>query len=233
MNPSRVVEKPCKFCEELFRLPMCRVIRDHFCSSDCSKLYRENKKNARAKICLICGSPFIPRQYQLKAGGGKYCGKKCRGIGFSSIPRTPEWREKISRSQRGRPGKVGPDNPRWKGGHEYCYRQRLADGRIKRNVATYRLRHPEKVREWEQNRGALKTGRLPKGTVSNLLALQKNRCAACKKQLCGKYHVDHVVPLSRGGTHSKGNVQLLCPACNVRKSAKMPERFMREMGFLL
>lgn len=29
---------------------------------------------------------------------------------------------------------------------------------------------------------------------------------------------DHVVPLSKGGTHERGNLQLACAECNVRKS---------------
>lgn len=35
--------------------------------------------------------------------------------------------------------------------------------------------------------------------------------------------LDHIVPLSRGGTHTKANVQLLCFRCNARKSNKYPE----------
>lgn len=35
------------------------------------------------------------------------------------------------------------------------------------------------------------------------------------------FHVDHVVPLSRGGEHSYANVQLAHPFCNCRKHNKM------------
>ncbi len=31
---------------------------------------------------------------------------------------------------------------------------------------------------------------------------------------------DHVVPLSKGGTHERGNLQLACAECNIRKGAK-------------
>lgn len=34
------------------------------------------------------------------------------------------------------------------------------------------------------------------------------------------YHVDHVHPLSLGGTNDPSNLQLLCPTCNRRKGAK-------------
>jgi 5-methylcytosine-specific restriction endonuclease McrA len=29
---------------------------------------------------------------------------------------------------------------------------------------------------------------------------------------------DHIVPLSKGGTHERGNLQLACAECNIRKS---------------
>lgn len=33
---------------------------------------------------------------------------------------------------------------------------------------------------------------------------------------------DHIVPWSRGGPTVWSNLQLLCPACNLRKQARMP-----------
>jgi 5-methylcytosine-specific restriction endonuclease McrA len=36
------------------------------------------------------------------------------------------------------------------------------------------------------------------------------------------YHVDHIVPLSKGGEHSYRNTQPAHPVCNLRKGAKAP-----------
>jgi len=44
----------------------------------------------------------------------------------------------------------------------------------------------------------------------------------CKQ--CGSYknlHVDHIIPLSRGGTNDDTNLQTLCGLCNLRKSNKV------------
>lgn len=40
------------------------------------------------------------------------------------------------------------------------------------------------------------------------------------------------MPIARGGSNTDDNVQLLCPACNLKKSAKHPVDFMQERGFL-
>lgn len=45
-----------------------------------------------------------------------------------------------------------------------------------------------------------------------------HRCAYCKGE--GDLHMDHVVPLSRGGTHTIGNVVPACPPCNLSKHSR-------------
>jgi len=45
-------------------------------------------------------------------------------------------------------------------------------------------------------------------------------------QYCGSTHnltLDHVVPLSRGGSHSWDNVVTACERCNQRKGNRTPE----------
>lgn len=34
-------------------------------------------------------------------------------------------------------------------------------------------------------------------------------------------HLDHVRPVARGGRSTEGNIQLLCPACNLSKGARL------------
>ena len=36
------------------------------------------------------------------------------------------------------------------------------------------------------------------------------------------WHLDHVIPLSRGGAHAYDNVAVSHPACNIRKGASLP-----------
>lgn len=69
--------------------------------------------------------------------------------------------------------------------------------------------------------------------IEDLLKLQKNKCACCKKSLNGKYDVDHIQSLKKGGDNSRLNIQILCPRCNRKKSAKDPIQFMQEQGYLI
>lgn len=46
------------------------------------------------------------------------------------------------------------------------------------------------------------------------------RCANCGAG--GRLTLDHRIPLSRGGTWKRGNLQLLCDKCNSEKADRMP-----------
>lgn len=53
------------------------------------------------------------------------------------------------------------------------------------------------------------------------------RCYLCKKVFeASDLQVDHIVPVSRGGTHTRDNVATACGHCNASKGAKLLE----EMG---
>ncbi|MFD1277447.1 HNH endonuclease [Streptomyces kaempferi] len=55
----------------------------------------------------------------------------------------------------------------------------------------------------------------------------RHRCAYCGGN-SGGIHMDHVVPLSRGGRHAIGNVLPACQACNLSKGAKLIVEWKRD-----
>lgn len=75
------------------------------------------------------------------------------------------------------------------------------------------------------------------GDVTNeqLLALIKNarNCYWCNCNLEDvKIHIDHYVPLSKGGEHTLNNLVISCDACNMKKGAKDPIKFAQSVGRL-
>lgn len=72
-----------------------------------------------------------------------------------------------------------------------------------------------------------------KEDVSRIFQAQRGRCAYCRIKLHGKYHVDHIIPLSSGGHNAPSNIQVTCVACNLKKNKKSPEDFARVMGMLI
>lgn len=242
---SKRILKICENCGNNFSIPRCRDWREHCCSSDCKKEHRQKKslqsKESRKRTCFECGSIFYPRQSQIDSGGAKYCCRTCQVRAMIRIAHKDESNKKRAESVKmAMQGKYrsGPDHPQWNGGKKASI-QRVNEKR-KNNPEIYRAKrraylaaNPDKAREWARSRGRRKNGRLPRGSVKALLVMQKYKCAICNVAVKLKFHVDHIVPLALGGEHSKKNIQILCPSCNVRKSAKDPISYMQELGLLI
>ncbi len=82
-------------------------------------------------------------------------------------------------------------------------------------------------------RKLLAGGSFNKRDIDFLLKSQKNRCISCPESLKRGYHIDHIIPLSKGGSNDRKNIQLLCQPCNNQKYNKDPVAFMQQKGFLL
>lgn len=61
--------------------------------------------------------------------------------------------------------------------------------------------------------------------VQRLYKEQGGRCFYCDKSVGTAYHVDHVIPLSRGGSNGPDNLVVACPFCNQSKNDRLPEEW--------
>ena len=62
-------------------------------------------------------------------------------------------------------------------------------------------------------------GRVTQEDVEAILRRQGWKCAIGGEDIRFEYHLDHRVPLARGGRHEVGNLQATCPRCNLRKGS--------------
>lgn len=97
------------------------------------------------------------------------------------------------------------------------YRQSVKD-----KTAWY-IKNPEAVKAHSHKRRARKVGAegsFTKEDVKNIMRAQDYLCAICSVYLI-KYHIDHIVPLSKGGSNWPENLQMTCATCNLSKGAKL------------
>src|SRR3972149_6292312 len=52
--------------------------------------------------------------------------------------------------------------------------------------------------------------------------MQKGLCWWCSYELGQQYHVDHRIPLARGGSNGPENIVISCPSCNTSRRDKLP-----------
>jgi 5-methylcytosine-specific restriction endonuclease McrA len=240
--PAGRTAKKC-LCGAWFSLASCHAQGHKSCSAACGKKSRASARDAakaeRLRTCQHCGVEFFPRQWQIDVGVGKYCSAACRNAAILPALQAPEVMKRAlvgyrkAREEGRFPDTKGEKNKRWQGGRTATLQRAKESGRQAAWCKNYRKNNPHKVREFDQRRRGRKTGRLPKGTVSALYVRQRGRCASCTCKLPTNYHTDHITPLAKGGKHEPLNIQLLCPTCNVRKSARDPLVFARMNGRLL
>jgi len=94
----------------------------------------------------------------------------------------------------------------------------------------YRQNNPDKEREWDHRKRALKRNQLGDWKASYEQVLFKNQnglCFYCRCDISKGYHIEHMIPLSRGGMHDLKNIVLSCPDCNLRKGTQTAEEFIQ------
>jgi len=98
----------------------------------------------------------------------------------------------------------------------------------------YAEKYPEKIRHNTLNRIARKKAAPGKYTLADIEQLYENQCdlcAYCGIRLFGEYHVDHVIPLIKGGSNWPDNLLLTCAFCNHSKNAHTFEEWRAWRGW--
>lgn len=81
-----------------------------------------------------------------------------------------------------------------------------------------------------KRREVLKNSEKATNTQIKQLIKESKKCYWCNKELNNLYHIDHYMPIAKGGNHNIENLVISCPSCNLRKHSKDPLQFAKEIG---
>lgn len=116
---------------------------------------------------------------------------------------------------------------------EECNRRSRARHHAHKEEANERTRqwfldHPEAKNAYEMNRRARKRNNGGTHTGEDRIAQferQNGKCFYCNKKMGDDWQIDHVMPLSLGGSNGPENLVATCKECNMSKKAKHPMDF--------
>ncbi|QJB21902.1 glycolate dehydrogenase [Xanthomonas phage FoX3] len=96
--------------------------------------------------------------------------------------------------------------------------------RKRANVAAWRAANPEKASAHWSNRRARKAAAIPADWSDFDQFVMEEAAAACKRreEMTGyAWHVDHMIPLAKGGLHCATNIQVIPASMNMSKGDKL------------
>jgi hypothetical protein len=191
--------------------------------------------------CVRCGElkPATPKHFHKSKLGRDGLHTHCKPC---DVARHREWRARNATYDRDhmRATSRGEKQPRRP--------SRPKHGRNKENARAYDLRnrdlrnaqhnawrklHPEKNRAWVacyRARMAKAPGSHTSQDLLDLYEEQDGRCSYCGMPLRGEYEVEHMTPISRGGSNDRDNLCLSCESCNASKQNRTADEFYRNVG---
>lgn len=98
-----------------------------------------------------------------------------------------------------------------------------------KNTAKHSAENPELVRNRLDRRQGLEdnaSGYYSELDIRKIRRELNDLCRFCNSPLKGIGEIEHLTPLSRGGTNNKGNLTLSCINCNREKTNKTLEEYL-------
>ncbi|WP_175952874.1 HNH endonuclease signature motif containing protein [Burkholderia sp. BCC0405] len=107
---------------------------------------------------------------------------------------------------------------------------------IRRRHSEWKRANLDKIREYNNRRRAMLVAAEGSHTADDALEILAAQQYKCANTLCAadlrvtKRHLDHKVPLVRGGSNGRENLQWLCASCNLSKWAMTDEEWRQKLG---
>lgn len=170
----------------------------------------EYKECSKCKALLpLCNYRKDNSKWDGLHGFCKECSKESDRKGYYKNPKKKY--EKVLEYQRrtGRLSKYKPYNPEYYSSEKSKMKKRARD--LKRRVL-------KKNADLEY--------KITYSVIDEIKTKYDNKCAYCGKECSNEYHIDHKLPLSRGGGNNIDNLALSCPTCNLKKNNKTDVEFI-------
>lgn len=194
----------CKLSKPLAEFPPSRAYRVAWCR----QCLREYKTVRSVRSCSECGVLMVVTPRQITSMWA-FCSRGCKN----------HFRNDLERHKR-------RENRRKKS--QTCVHCGTALDASKRADARYCSDTCGEAARNATRKAAMKIG-LRQQYVSRRFIYDRDH-GTC--HLCGErrpfddFHLDHITPLARGGTHTADNLAVACPSCNMSKGARILERQM-------
>lgn len=188
-------------------------------------------RNVDHRACRECAREKELLASRKKRSDPEYRAKeRKRNAAYAARKRAedPEWVKQKNASNRAVMQRRRDNDPeyvertnalrRWLNENDEQYRERQ-----RKYLKQWTSENKDKIRVYFGNRRARERGAEGSYThedISRINTSQDFKCTYCCAPTNEDYHVDHIVPLSRGGSNWPSNLQMLCPTCNMRKNAK-------------
>lgn len=200
----------CKTCSMAFIYSQKHRV---YCSVSCrnlgqienQRIWYRNKNPRDPKVCRICNASIPEKSKRMNI-----CSSNCKQIAERFRSKERQLRDKDRLRNQSRNWWLNNKEKHREINRRSAKKRRSKAGVAKREVARYRARKmkadvfPFSIKD--ENR---------------MLNRQANRCAYCLEKLTsGNTHLDHVIPLSKGGIHGPSNLVIACGQCNASKSDK-------------
>lgn len=189
--------------------------------------------------CECCGVAFCPITFRTNVKRTKYCSKRCNALQWAR--NKSGWMPPPARPCSVCKTEFTPDNahPHKQTCSKRCasrlnyannkeavdrrYREWTEANREKRR-AIYRANYAKNREQKRIQKKARNIGSLSRVEFLDMCAECFFRCPHCTKAFPpSMLSIDHRVPVSKGGTNERLNLQILCIQCNKRKGNRYSE----------
>lgn len=210
-----VCQEPFELLESVYRARTRASDKPRFCSQKCMGIAQTIPESRTTVRCDNCEVEFEKPTRFLKEIN--YCSRECAGEGRKKPGarwRDPNHIKVYMREYRVKNWDVL--NPRHKAYLKKHKQARLLTQKRYRQTHKAHISFLSRARKYK-----ITLGNFTESDWETMRAECNYTCLACKRPEPEiKLTIDHVIPLSRGGTHDKSNIQPLCGSCNSAKGTK-------------